>query len=68
MNTSMVIATSSSALFDLSAEDKIFREQGAAAYAEYQMEHENVPLEKGYAFNLVAKFLRLNELGLGATR
>lgn len=61
----LILATSSSALFDLAFEDNIFRQQGEAAYAKYQIEHENVPLSPGYAFPLISKLLKLNTLGLG---
>ena len=35
----LVIAVSSSALFDLSESDRVFREQGPAAYKAFQGEH-----------------------------
>ncbi len=37
----LVIAVSSSALFDLSESDKVFREQGPAAYKQFQEEQLN---------------------------
>ncbi len=58
----LVVATSSSALFDLAASDLVYREQGLKAYAEYQIAHETDPLAPGDAFHLVKKLLRLNEL------
>lgn len=61
----MILATSSSALFDLTEEDRVFREQGAKAYSAYQIAHENTPLSPGRAFPLIAKLLQLNTLGLG---
>lgn len=61
----MIIATTSSALFDLTVEDQIFRECGEKAYSEYQIEHENIPLHPGPAFALVSKLLALNGLGMG---
>src|SRR5690606_23861567 len=45
----LVIAIASSALFDLTDSDRVFREQGEKAYREYQQEHLEVPLEKGVA-------------------
>lgn len=56
----LVIGISSRALFDLEVENRIFEEQGLAAYEAYQVEHENVILRKGSAFQLVKAFLDLN--------
>lgn len=39
----LVIAVSSSALFDLSESDRVFREQGSKAYRQYQESHLNEP-------------------------
>ena len=58
----LVVATSSSALFDLKDSDRVYREEGLKAYAKYQMERESEPLDPGDAFHLVRKLLRLNEL------
>lgn len=57
----LVIAISSSALFDLSESDRVYREQGLQAYARHQIERENELLEKGEAFPLVEKLLRIND-------
>ncbi len=57
----LVIAVSSSALFDLSESDKVFREQGAKAYKSYQEANLNVFLKKGVAFPFVRRFLSINE-------
>jgi len=58
----LVIAISSSALFDLTESAKIFNEKGVDAYSRYQVEHENSILEPGEAFPLVKKLLAVNEL------
>ncbi len=58
----LVVATSSSALFDLTESDNVYREEGLKAYAAYQIARENKPLESGDAFSLVQKLLRLNDL------
>jgi len=63
----LVIAISSRALFDLSESHQIFEEQGLAAYQQYQIQHEDEPLQPGGAFNLVKKLLHLNTL-LGTQR
>ena len=61
----LVIGISSRALFDLEAENRIFDEEGLAAYEEYQVLHENDILRKGPAFALVQAFLGLNALQPG---
>jgi 5'-nucleotidase len=58
----LVVAISSSALFDLAESDRVFREEGVKSYAEYQIAHENDPLEPGDALPLVVKLLGLNDL------
>ncbi|OUS23611.1 5'-nucleotidase [Gammaproteobacteria bacterium 45_16_T64] len=59
-NGKLVVATSSSALFNLHDSDAIFREQGLEAYKTHQIENEDQPLEPGDAFPLVKKLLALN--------
>ena len=61
-NGKLVVATSSSALFNLSESDQVFKEQGLDAYQKYQIENEDTPLAPGDAFPLVKKLLALNEL------
>lgn len=56
-----MIAVASSALFDLSESDKVFREKGPKAYKAYQEEHLDVVLEKGVAFPFIRRFLSINE-------
>jgi len=53
----LVIAISSRALFDLETENKIFEDQGLAAYSQYQREHEQDILSPGTAFPLVKSIL-----------
>lgn len=57
----LVIAVSSSALFDLTDSDAVFKEHGEAAYRKYQMDNLDNTLKKGAAFSFVRRFLRLNE-------
>lgn len=64
----LVVATSSRALFDLSESHAIYSSQGLDAYRQYQIDHEDVPLEPGEAFQMVKKFLSLNELLEGDAR
>jgi len=62
-----VIGISSRALFDLAAEDRIYREQGLKAYIEYQLAHEDEVLTPGAGFALTKAILRLND-GVPAKR
>ncbi len=62
----LIVATSSSALFDLRESDRVYREQGLAAYADYQIAKEGEPLAPGDAYQLIAKLLRLNLLRAGS--
>lgn len=57
----LVIAISSRALFDLDEAHRVFEQQGLGAYSQYQIEHEQTPLEPGQAFAVVKKLLGLNE-------
>lgn len=57
----LVIAISSRVLFDLTESDRIFREEGLAAYTQHQIDHETQILQPGDAFPLVQKLLRINE-------
>ncbi|MGE3920084.1 MAG: 5'-nucleotidase [Gammaproteobacteria bacterium] len=58
----LVIGISSRALFDLDESHLIYERDGVMAYQEYQITHEDEPLETGVAFHLVKKLLRINEL------
>jgi 5'-nucleotidase len=60
LSNKLVIAISSRALFNLDDSHQVYREQGLAAYQQYQIEHEEQVLEPGEAFPLVEKLLRLN--------
>ena len=57
----LVVATSSRALFDLNESHQIYDNQGLAAYRQFQVENEEVPLPPGEAFPLVKKLLSLND-------
>lgn len=56
----LVVGVSSSALFDMTDSDRVYTEQGVAAYAEYQINHENEILLPGEAYDLVKKLLDIN--------
>ena len=57
----LVIAVASSALFDLSDSDTVFRERGLAEYRQYQRKHESDVLPPGVAFPLIRRILKLND-------
>ncbi|MDO6745874.1 5'-nucleotidase [Gilvimarinus sp. 1_MG-2023] len=57
----LVIAISSRALFNLDESHQVYKDNGLEAYARYQIEHEDEPLEAGDAFPMVQKLLHLNE-------
>jgi 5'-nucleotidase len=57
------IGISSRALFDLEAEDRIYKKLGLQKYREAQLENEYEVLEKGTAFPLVEGLLAFNKDG-----
>ncbi len=57
----LVIAISSTALFDMRDSHHIYESEGVNAYADYQRAHEDDILDPGEAFPLVTKLLRINE-------
>lgn len=57
----LVVAVSSSALFDMAESDAIFRADGEEKYRQYQWEKIDTPLEKGVAFPFIKRLLLLNE-------
>lgn len=62
IDTKLVIAVASSALFQLDEADAVFRKEGIRAYRAYQREHENDVLKPGIAFPFVRRFLELNKI------
>ncbi|MCM1967959.1 5'-nucleotidase [Streptomyces sp. G1] len=58
----LVIGIASSALFDLTDCDAVFRERGEDAYRTHQQTHVNDVLAKGVAFPFVRRMLSLNDL------
>lgn len=58
--TPLVVGISTSALFDLREEHRVFEELGVDAYAELQREREEIDLPKGTGFELVERLLGLN--------
>lgn len=60
LSNRLVIGIASSALFDLRAEDRIFRTEGLQAFIDYQRAHEQEVLPLGAAFPLIQGLLGLN--------
>lgn len=61
LDKKLVIAISSRALFNLEEESKIFEKSGLDEYYKYQIEHEDITLQKGTGFRLVKNLLKINE-------
>lgn len=57
----LVIGIASSALFDLTDADAVFRKSGEEAYRRYQEDHLEDTLPKGVAFPFIRRFLNLNK-------
>lgn len=58
----LVIGISSSALFDMEEENKIFEEKGLLEYQAHQILHEKEVLKPGIGFQLVKALLNINTL------
>lgn len=58
----LVVGVASSAVFDLSDSDSVFRQDGEEKYRNYQEENLHNPLPKGIAFPFVKRLLSLNDL------
>ena len=56
----LVIAVSSSALFDLSDSNAVFVEKGQKAYKKYQESNLDNILSKGVAFPFIKRFLNIS--------
>jgi 5'-nucleotidase len=61
----LVVAISSSALFDARVEHAIYESETLEEYVKYQIDHENEPLPPGTAMPLIQAMLRLNNLKAG---
>lgn len=57
----LVVAISSSALFDLSESHSVFLEEGPKAYKDFQEKHLDRVLNKGVAFPFIKRFLSINK-------
>ncbi|PZO76581.1 MAG: 5'-nucleotidase [Sphingomonas hengshuiensis] len=57
----LVVGITSSALFDFTAEDEIFRTEGLAAFKKYQIDNRKKPPAPGAAFPFIKRLLGLNK-------
>jgi len=62
LDNRLVIGLASSALFDLTESDEIFRKNGGQAYREYQRLNETIPLGQGVAFPFIKRLLSINNI------
>lgn len=62
LDNRLVVGVASSALFDLSESDRVFRSQGEDAYRQHQQERLDQPLQPGIALSFVRRLLNLNSL------
>jgi len=58
----LVIGVASSAMFDLSDSDAVFKRDGEAWYRKFQEKNLHIPLPKGIAFSFIKRLLSLNDL------
>ncbi len=60
----LVVAVSSTALFDLREANEIYKKEGLDAFIKYQMENRDSPPQPGAAFPFIKRLLKLNEIYL----
>lgn len=61
LDDKLVIAVASSALFNLTDSDKVFREKGAEAYRRYCVQKQDIPFKPGVAFPFIRRLLSINK-------
>lgn len=62
LESRLVIGLASSALYDLSEADSVFKAKGEEGYRQYQREHQLNILGKGVAFPFIQRLLSINEI------
>lgn len=62
LENKLVVAVASSALFDLSDSDRVFREEGLESYVRYQQKNLNKRLKPGVAYPFIQRLLLINSL------
>jgi 5'-nucleotidase len=63
----LVIGVASSAVFDLTESDSVFRSKGEEEYRKFQENNLDSPLPKGIAFPFIKRLLSLNDLNPDST-
>ena len=58
----LVVAVSSTALFDFEFEHNLFRTEGVEAFRQYQLENRDILPNKGAAFPFIRRLLHLNSI------
>lgn len=58
----LVVAVSSTALFDFTVEHKIYEDEGVDAFRAYQLKNRSVPPSPGAAFPFIRRLLYLNQI------
>lgn len=59
LDDKLVIGIASSALFDLSESDQVFRKKGTVEYRKFQRENQDNPLGPGVAFSFIRRLLSI---------
>lgn len=67
LKNKLVVGVASSAVFNLSESDAVFKTSGEEAYRAFQQENINVPLAPGMAFPFIRRLLSINELAKNVT-
>ena len=65
LKRALVIGVASSALFDLSESDAVFRNEGEEKYRAYQRDHLDDVLEPGVAVTVIRRLLDIKDLSEG---
>lgn len=63
----LVIGVASSAVFDLTESDAVFKSHGEEEYRKFQQANLSVPLPKGIAYPFIKRLLSLNDLSIDAS-
>ncbi len=62
----LVVGIASSAMFDLTESDEVFRNEGEEAYRKFQESLLETPLTQGVSFSFIRRLLSLNDLAPGS--
>ncbi|MBN8646753.1 MAG: 5'-nucleotidase [Caulobacterales bacterium] len=62
IESKLVVAVSSTALFDFSAEHQIYLTQGLDAFREFQLNNRSIPPKPGAAYPFIKRLLNLNNV------